>query len=153
MKKINKVARQRLDQKYRSYKSLERPPRGWVRAIREALGMTAKQLAKRLSISPQSLLALEKREQNKTVTLKQLERAAEQLGCRLEYTLVPSESLETMIDRRVLYKARKKLERVSKSMELEDQALSDVNLKQQLEFLKEDLISGPDKHLWEEEYV
>ena len=32
-----------------------RPPRGWIRALRDALGMTAEQLGERMSVSPQIL--------------------------------------------------------------------------------------------------
>lgn len=153
MSKMKQIARQKLDLKLGSIKGIDRPPKGWIRAIREALGMTAVQFAKRLGIDPSGVVYLEKRELNKSVTLKQLERAAEHLGCRLEYTLIPHASLENIIEERAQEKARLKLMRVSDTMELEDQAVSAEDLKQQLEFLKKELLEGPEKYLWEEEDV
>ena len=41
---------------------VETPSGGWIKSIRQALGMTAAQLGKRLRTTPQSVLALEKRE-------------------------------------------------------------------------------------------
>ena len=56
-----------------------RPARGWVAAIRSALGMTTRQLAARLRIRQPSLLAIEKSEVAGTVSLNTLRRAAEAL--------------------------------------------------------------------------
>ena len=42
--------------------SVDRPPRGWLRAIRDALGLTTKQLAARIGVSQPRVVALEKGE-------------------------------------------------------------------------------------------
>ena len=42
--------------------TLQRPPRGWVKAIREALGMTTGQLARRLGVSQRAVVLLERSE-------------------------------------------------------------------------------------------
>ena len=73
--------------------SVDRPPRGWLRAIRDALGLTTKQLARRLGVSQPRVVALEKGEIEETVTLASLRRAAEALDCRLIYALVPDRPL------------------------------------------------------------
>ena len=66
------------------------PPRaGWVRAIREALGMSAAELGARLHVSRQAVAALEKSESLRTVRLSTLAAAADALGCRLIYAIVP----------------------------------------------------------------
>ena len=52
-----KRARQRLDERLMALKPVDRfkpPPRGWVRAIRDAIGMTGAQLASRLGLEPGS---------------------------------------------------------------------------------------------------
>ena len=89
-------ARQRLDVRLEPLKPAGRfqpPPKGWVRAIRDALGMTGVQFAERLKVRPQSVEALEQSEANGTIQLKTLKRAAEALGCTLIYALVPNNSL------------------------------------------------------------
>ena len=56
--------------------SATRPPKGWLRAIRDALGMTTRQLAARLGVSQPRVVALEKGEVDETLTLAGLRRAA-----------------------------------------------------------------------------
>jgi len=72
-------ARQRLDERLQPLKPVDRfrsPPKGWLRAIRDALGMTGVQFAGRLGIRPQSVEALERSEANGAIQLKTLRRAA-----------------------------------------------------------------------------
>jgi len=72
--------------------ALTRPPRGWVKAIREALGMTTAQLAKRMGVSQPRAVTLEQAEARGAITLDSLERAEQALDCRLVYALVPRHS-------------------------------------------------------------
>ena len=88
-----------------------RPQSGWLRAIRDALGMTAAQLGARLGITPTSVFEMERREEDGTITLKTLEKAAEAIGCKLVYALVPDESLEATIHRRARKLAVRQLAR------------------------------------------
>src|SRR4029079_14724254 len=90
-------ARQRLDERLAPLEPADRfrpPPKGWIRAIRDALGMTGVQLASRLGVRPQTLNLIEKSEAEGTIQLKTLRRAAEALDCTLVYALVPKGSLE-----------------------------------------------------------
>lgn len=126
------------------------PRGGWVKAIRESLGMTAEQLGARLGIGKQSVLKLERNEQRRTVTMASLERAATALGCRLAYVLVPASSLEALVDERSRAVARKKLARVKHSMALEAQEppaeLHELQVEELARALKEKVSS----ELWEE---
>ena len=96
------LARKHFDRDFSAHESAgiaTMPPRGWVRAIRDALGMTARQLAARMGKSHSTLLALEKGEVAGTVTIAGLRRAAEALDCTLHYVLVPKRPLaETDLD-------------------------------------------------------
>lgn len=126
-----------------------RPPRGWIRAIREALGMTTAQLAARLGIAQPSAVGLEKGEADKGITLQTLERAARALDCTLVYALVPRQPLETLVQERARELARGRLRAISHSMELEDQRVGDEDERAQLERLVQKLIDGPGSALWE----
>lgn len=53
-----------------------------------------------------------------------MQRAAEAMGCRFVYALVPTESLDGAVRRQPRAKTRQELEPVSHSMGLEDQATS-----------------------------
>ena len=57
--------------------SIVTPPRGWAKAIREALGMTTRQLAKRMGAAPSRVSAIEKAEMTGAITLKTLRETAE----------------------------------------------------------------------------
>ncbi len=97
------VARRQLDKRLnllRNMKGLARPSRGWIKAIREALGMTTAQLAKRIGVSQPRAVAIEKAEAESAITLNSLERAARALDCRLVYALVPRDPLEELVSAR-----------------------------------------------------
>jgi len=127
-----------------------RPPRGWVKAIREALGITTAQLAKRLGISQPSAVGLEQAEASKVITLETLERAARALDCTLVYALVPRKPLETIVRERAREKARDRLRTISHSMSLEDQRVHEEDEHEQLERLAQKLLDGPGSALWDE---
>lgn len=88
-----------------------RPQSGWLRAVRDALGMTAAQLGARLGITPTSVFEMERREADGTITLKTLEKAAQALGCTLVYALVPAESLDATVRKQARKVAARELER------------------------------------------
>jgi predicted DNA-binding mobile mystery protein A len=64
-----------------------------MRAIRDAIGMSGVQLAKKLGVRPQTIEAFERSEATGAIQLKTLRRAAEALDCTLVYALVPKASL------------------------------------------------------------
>src|SRR5215813_8399297 len=70
------------------------PVKGWIRAVREALGMTAEQLGRRLGVKQSSVVALEQSEAKGSIELATLRRVAEALDCTLVYALVPNKPLE-----------------------------------------------------------
>jgi len=148
------VARRHLDKRLRSIgnpDALARPPRGWVKAIREALGMTAAQLGRRLGVSQVRALALEKGEASGSVTLASLERAAQALDCRLVYVIVPRKPLEELVEERAARLARKRLQATGHSMALEAQSVEAADENAQLKQLTRQLIESAGSALWEDE--
>jgi len=109
-----------------------RPQRGWVRAIRDALGMTAEQLGDRIGVTQSTIQRLETSEAADTIQLNSLRRLAEGLGCELVYVLVPRETLSATYDAAARDVARRELARVSHSMALEDQAVDDAGDEERL---------------------
>jgi predicted DNA-binding mobile mystery protein A len=91
--------------------------------MREALGMAQTQLAHRLGVKRQSLDQLERNEVTGAATLATLQRAAEALGCDLQYVLIPRQPLDRMIEHQSLRRALQKLGRVNESQALEASAL------------------------------
>jgi len=92
-----KLARRQLDAKLECFRPLRdiKPPRkGWIRAIRDALGMTGEQLARRIGANKQRVARIESDESQGRVTIKTLTRVAEGLDCVFVYGFVPRTSLE-----------------------------------------------------------
>jgi predicted DNA-binding mobile mystery protein A len=146
-------ARKYIDKRLNPFMNADafaRPPPGWIKAIREALGMTTAQLAKRLGIAQPSAVGLEKAEASKAITLETLERAARALDCTLVYALVPRKPLETIVQERASEKARTRLRTISHSMTLEDQRVREEDEHEQLGGLVKKLLEGPGSALWDE---
>ncbi len=147
------TARKHLDRKLNSLRNsdaLSRPPRGWIKAIREALGMTTAQLGKRMGVSQPRAATVEKAEVSGSITLGSLERAARALDCQLVYALVPRESLDALVNARARTLAKQRLDAISHSMALEDQRVSEDDERLQLERMIEKLLHAPGSKLWDE---
>jgi predicted DNA-binding mobile mystery protein A len=148
---IRAKARQRLDERLAALRPATRftpPPRGWIRAIRDALGMTGPQFAARLKVRPQSAADLEKSEANGSVQLKTLQRAADALGCTLVYAFVPTSSLDNAVRARARQLALRDLRRVSQTMKLEAQTVDEADQEDRIEAYIRDVIK--DRDLWNE---
>ena len=104
---------------------LLRPPHGWIKAIRDALGMSMAQLARRMGISQPGIVRLEQCEAAGRIKLETLQRAAAALNCRLVYALVPIEPLETMVHDRARAIAMRDLAAIEHTMRLENQGVED----------------------------
>ncbi len=107
------TARRHLDKRLnplRDKDALARPPKGWVKAIREALGMTTAQLADRLGVSQPRAVNIEQAEVSGVISLQSLERAAQALDCELVYALVPRKPLEEIAGERAVLRASKRLQ-------------------------------------------
>jgi predicted DNA-binding mobile mystery protein A len=129
-------SRLQLDERFREMGPASRyaaPVRGWIKAVREALGMSTAQLAKRLGIKQPSLVELEKSEARGTIELATLRRVAEALDCTLVHALVPNKPLETTIRTRARAFAQKRRGPVEHSMMLEDQKVPAKNVEARLD--------------------
>ncbi|MCU1390802.1 MAG: DNA-binding protein [Ilumatobacteraceae bacterium] len=111
------------------------PPTGWVRAIRESLGMSTRELAARLQVTSPRISQIERGEVEGTLTLASLERVANALDCRLEYVLVPIEPLDEMVLARARGRAAGLTASVRQTMALENQSPTDAADRRQFDEL------------------
>jgi predicted DNA-binding mobile mystery protein A len=125
-----------------------RPRSGWVRAIRESLGMSAAAFARRLGMTPVGVRKLESAEASDAITLASLRKLAQALDCELQYALVPRNSLQQQVRDRAEMVAQERLRPIAHSMALEDQAVQGPQNKLQLEVAIKDLIEGSRRELW-----
>ena len=131
-------ARRRLDarlQRLRPLADEPRPHRGWIRAIRDALGMTTAELATRMGVTQQAVVDFERSELRETMKLETLRRAADALDCDLAYFLVPRRSLDEAVKIQARRKAARHLEPVAHSSRLEDQSVSEADAAAQIDEL------------------
>jgi predicted DNA-binding mobile mystery protein A len=135
---------------YRDLVGIPRPRLGWVRAIREALGMSSRHLAKRMQIkAAQSIEDMQKDEVSGAITLKTLGKLAAALNCEVVYALVPRKPLHDLLQDRAMEVARAQLARVSHSMKLEDQGLTHESELSALHRRANRLLSGSPRKLWD----
>jgi predicted DNA-binding mobile mystery protein A len=134
--------------RWRSAELPARPPSGWIKAIREALGMPAAHLAKRLGLVPSTVLRLETSEADDTISLGSLRRAAEALDCELQYALIPRQSISQTMELQANKVARERMAAVVHTMALEAQATSNETVDTQVKELAESLLKGSRRELW-----
>lgn len=146
-------ARRHLDKRLNILENsdvLSRPPRGWIKAIREALGMTTAQLGARMGVSQPRAVAIEKAEESGSITLNSLKRSARALDCRLVYALAPRKSLESLVYDRARALAEKHLRSTSHTMALEDQSVDEADEMMQLDMLIRKLLEQSGSALWKD---
>lgn len=147
-----KLVREQLDISLYKYKPLcaaNIPVKGWIRAIRDGLGMTAKQLASRLGIAQQAVSRIEKSEQTGSVTIKTMHRFAESLDCVFVYGLVPRSSLEDTIRKQARIIAVRRLSQASHTMLLENQKLNKIENSRVLTEMVEEIVDKLPSYLWD----
>jgi len=148
-----KLILEQVDRKIVQLKKIEDltiPSSGWIYAIRQALGMSLRQLGEKMGITPQSVKEIEVREKNGTISLNVLRQFGKALDLKLVYGFIPGHaSLEMIIEKRAEEIAREIVTRTSASMKLEDQENSAKRLRKAIsEKTKEIKLEMP-KYLWD----
>ena len=144
-------ARRRLDERLTGVSATAvgpTPHRGWIRAIRDALGMSTTELAARMGVSQQSVTDLERSEVRETIKLDTLRRAADALDCDLVYVLVPRGGLDDAVWTQARRQAARHVAQVAHHSRLEDQAIDEKATQVQIEDLAWRLVDR--RGLWTE---
>lgn len=150
---LKELRLRQMDETIRPWIGLRRsnpPTGGWIKSIRQALGMSATQLGNRMGLSRQGIADLEKREAQRAVTLAVLEKAAEAMNARLVYAIVPRESLEETVRAQARAVADEQLSRVAHTMLLEAQDVSSEEYANQLAERAAKLLANRSRHIWDE---
>lgn len=127
------------------------PLEGWICTTRKALGISAAQLARRLGVTRSHISNTEKNELNGSVTLKTLKNMAEGMGCHLVYAIVPKRNVEDILKARAREKAVLLVKEAQNHMALEDQALSEKQVKFEIDRLTNEILKDPPPDLWSNE--
>jgi predicted DNA-binding mobile mystery protein A len=117
---------------FKTAKSEVRPQRGWLRAIRQALGLSLERVARTMNVSRSQVLLFEKSEAQDRISLHSLRRVAEAMGCELVYAIVPKfGTIQELAEQRARADATQRVLSVEHSMALEGQSADGV--KQNIE--------------------
>lgn len=133
---MRQIIRQGLEERLPALRTARdfalKPTRGWLRAIRDAVGLRQEQVAQKLAVKQQSYAEIETAEERGSITMNSLQRAAEAMDCELVYFLIPREKIaRTYTDLARLHDPMiRHLEASEHSMALEDQAVGDLQPKQ-----------------------
>jgi predicted DNA-binding mobile mystery protein A len=147
--KNSRLLLEQLNRRLRG-KSATTPSAGWVYTVRTALGMSRRQLGKRLEISAQSVKDLEENEAAGTVSLNRLKMAGQALGLQFSYSLRPAAgSLQKILEQAAQKTAREIVLRTSANMRLEQQGNSAERLKKAIQDKTAELMREIPSYLWE----
>lgn len=153
-KKSLLVQRTLIERKLRPWTPLRTdsvPRSGWIKAVRGALGMNARQLAERVGVEQSNITRLEEREPSGKVTLERLAKAADAMNCKLIYAIVPNDrfaDLEAIIDEQAKAFARQLVRTAEHSMRLEKQGAHGDDLTRDVDSLANQLKSKIDSRIW-----
>jgi len=146
------LRRKQLDRVFRSVSNLPTltvPPGGWLKAIRQAMGISISQLASRANLDPSTIRGAEIREASGSITIEKLRSLAASLDCDLVYALVPRRgTLEETLRARAIVVAQALVGPVQHTMTLESQAVSQEQYQEQVKELAEELVRTLSPELW-----
>jgi predicted DNA-binding mobile mystery protein A len=113
--------------------------------------MTGEQLARRIGVNKQRVARIESAEIEGSITIKTMRRTAEGLDCVFVYGFVPRTSLEETVRNRAEQVAKERMDRVSRTMQLEQQQLDDRDQEIVLGDFSEELIDSTRRILWNDD--
>jgi predicted DNA-binding mobile mystery protein A len=149
---FKKLTRKQLDETFSKLEPLKKiscPVKGWIKSVREAIGMTGIQLSKRLKVVPSKITDLEKAEKDGNITINRLKRAAEALDCIFVYAVMPKTSIEDLIKEQARAYIEKHYKRAHHSMQLEGQGIGEHNLKEEIENAVQNILDEVPKYIWD----
>jgi predicted DNA-binding mobile mystery protein A len=117
-----------LNKKIEPLRSEQVPPQGWLRIVREGLGLSLRAVAEKLDATPQTVHAFERREAAGTLTLANLRKTAAAMNCEVVYFLVPEEAKAKTFTKLAAAQSGflAYLLDTEHSMQLEDQGVGDI---------------------------
>ena len=151
--KKQKLILEQIDRKIlqlRDIEDLSIPSTGWIKAIRQSLGMSMRQLGIKMGITAQSVKEIEQRELNDAISLRVLRKFGKSLNMKLVYGFIPlNESLESIVDQRAREIAKEIIYRTSISMKLEDQENNPERISKAIREKAEEIKREMPKYLWD----
>ena len=128
----------------KSAKNIVPQSSGWIKTVREAIGMTVSQLAARLGVTQPRITKMESNEDN--LKLSTMKKAAEAMNCEFVYYFKPRTTFQNLVDEQAQKKAAEVLKTVNVNMALENQEIAE---DEAVKDFASDLINTKIKHIWD----
>ena len=128
----------------KSVKNIVPQPSGWIKTVREAIGMTVSQLAARLGVTQPRITKMESNEDN--LKLSTMKKAAEAMNCEFVYYFKPRTTFQNLVDEQAQKKAAEVLKIVNVNMALENQEIAE---DEAVKDFASDLIITKIKQIWD----
>lgn len=128
----------------KSAKNIVPQSSGWIKTVREAIGMTVSQLAARLGVTQPRITKMESNEDN--LKLSTMKKAAEAMNCEFVYYFKPRTTFQNLVDEQAQKKAAEVLKTVNVNMALENQEFAE---DEAVKDFASDLINTKIKQIWD----
>lgn len=128
----------------KSAKNIVPQSSGWIKTVREAIGMTVSQLAARLGVTQPRITKMESNEDN--LKLSTMKKAAEAMNCEFVYYFKPKTTFQNLVDEQAQKKAVEVLKTVNVNMALENQEIAE---DEAVKDFASDLINTKIKQIWD----
>ena len=128
----------------KSAKNIVLQSSGWIKTVREAIGMTVSQLAARLGVTQPRITKMESNEDN--LKLSTMKKAAEAMNCEFVYYFKPRTTFQNLVDEQAQKKAVEVLKTVNENMALENQEIAEDKA---VKDFASDLINTKIKQIWD----
>ena len=128
----------------KSAKNIVPQSSGWIKTVREAIGMTVSQLAARLGVTQPRITKMESNEDN--LKLSTMKKAAEAMNCEFVYYFKPRTTFQNLVDEQAKKKAAEVLKTVNVNMALENQEIAE---DEAVKDFASDLINTKIKQIWD----
>lgn len=112
---------------------------GWIKYTRSVLGITLKELAKRVGLALPTIAQAEQRESEGKVTIETLRKFADAMECEFVYAFVPRDDIVKLLHKKAIEKATRTILKADTHMSLEDQKVTE-ELQLRIELLAEKLL-------------
>lgn len=124
------------------------PLEGWLRTVRKALGISGAQLARKMGVTRARVAQAEHAELSGGATLKSMQTAADAMGCRFVYAIVPEKRIEDIIAAQARRKALALVRTTSTHMALESQNLPDDKIAAEVDRIANELLREMPPDFW-----
>ena len=128
----------------KSAKNIVPQSSGWIKTVREVIGMTVSQLAARLGVTQPRITKMESNEDN--LKLSTMKKAAEAMNCEFVYYFKPRTTFQNLVDEQAQKKAAEVLKTVNVNMALENQEIAE---DEAVKDFASDLINTKIKQIWD----